>query len=123
MAEDSNKLERTLALNIAADKLGFDETTRRAMTHMETLITAMSQAELTWGDIPAKFSLESALGETTLQTVCALDPGFELTVRAQHDPKLRTSLLESYVECIGIARPGETATIEQTLQALINRES
>lgn len=122
MSEDSHKFERTLALNTAADKLGFDDPTRKAMTHVETLIAVMSKAKLTWGDVPGRFSLEDALGGAILEALCAQDPGLELTVRAQHDPELRSSLLEKYVECIEVARPGETMAVQQTLQALINCE-
>lgn len=115
-----NKFERTIALNAAADALGFDPDARKAMTHVETLIGIMSKAELTWNDIPGRFSLEKALGEVTIQALCEQDPGLALTVRSQHDPELRTSLLARYVQCIEVAKPGEVMTVQQ---ALINCES
>ena len=123
MTEDVNKFERGLALNCAADFLGFDETTRRAMIHMETLIATLGRFEFTWDDIPERFSLESAVGETTLKALCTIDPGLELVVRAQSDPDLRGGLLAKYVQCIEVSMPGETMTLEQTLQALRSRDA
>ena len=123
MTEDGNKFERAIALNSAADALGFDPDTRKAMTHVEILIGIMSKAELTWHDIPGKFSLEKALGEATIQALCEQDPGLALTVRAQYEPELRTSLLARYVQCIEVAKPGEVMTVQQAMQALIDCES
>ena len=126
MSEDINRFERTLALNTAAESLGLDPTTRKAMTHVETLISALSQLGLTWNDIPEKFSLDDAIrstmGEVALKDLCAADPGLELTIQAQHDSDLRATLLGQYVQCIEVAIPGEVMTIEQTIQALLDRE-
>ncbi len=121
------KIERTLALNNAADQLGFDADTRRAMTHVETLISVLEKAGMTWADVPDNFTLEKAIGESpdammVLETGRALDPGLVLAEQAQYDPGLRTALLAKYVQCIEVALPGERMTVEETLQSLLQRE-
>ena len=125
MFDRQEKLKRTLALNTAADRLGFDETTRRAMTHIETVVAIMSMAGVTWEDVPETFSVERTItkkfGEHGAAILRTIDSGLELVIESERDPELRTRLLERYVQCIELARPGETMTLAQTLQCLMGR--
>lgn len=116
------RFNRTLMLNQAADSLGFDSTTRRAMTHLETFITAMASRDLGWDDVPEKLDMSTLMpsfaGKLLLRAA-RRDEGFVVVENAIADPTLRPPLLTAYVQCLEIATPGRGATITETIDYLL----
>lgn len=117
----NERFGRTLLLNSAADKLGLDRPTRRAMTHLELFIGEMVKRDVTWDDVPDKFGVPDLLpglkGRLLLK-VARKEDGFQAFEEAVNDPALRAPLLAAYVSVIEIATPDQTATIASTIKYL-----
>ncbi len=118
----TDRFGRTNLLNIAADTLGFDNTTRRAMTHLEVFINEMSKRNITWEEVPEKLDFPALLpgitGKLILRAARRTDEGFVAVEAAIAYPVLRPPLLSAYVECLEIAAPSETSSIMDTVRYL-----
>src|SRR5580658_8626736 len=123
----TEKRSRASMLDLAAESLRVDESTREAMPWVEHFIDTLAQRGLTWDDVPEKFNVGNlftggVVGKLALR-VLRRSEGFRIFEAAINDPDQRHSLLSDYVECWQIAVPEDTERIVPTVQYLQHSQS
>jgi hypothetical protein len=116
---NKEKLERSFMLHNTADKLGYDDTTRRAMGHFESIDKVLTKKGLTWDDVPEECSFEELFsgfsGRIALKFARRSD-GFRAVEEAYNDPAKRPPLFNAYNNCIKVAGYTGTASYADVLE-------
>ncbi len=117
----NQRMGRTFALRIAADKLRLNDNTAGAMTHFETATDALMGRGLTWDDVPEKCGALSELlpggiaGKLALR-IARRTGGFRAVEEAFTDPAHKLRLLGAYAQCLEVAPREEAASLSDVVR-------